>query len=186
MKQTNTIAILVLLSVLNLNTLQAQTPVSLQEAIDIALKNNLTVTNEKLQAEYQKKLLASAIDIPQTNLDFEYGQFNSIYKDTKFGISQSINFPTVYIKQKALQKENYQNNLLRVELKEADIKKQVSEVFYTLVYLDEKKKILLHNDSIYAVFLSKANLRFQTGESNILEKPPQKHNVANCQPTKTA
>ncbi len=148
----------------------AQTPITLQTAIDTALKNNLTVKNEKLNAEYQKKLKAAAVDIPQTNLTGEYGQINSFYKDTKFGISQGISFPTVYTKQKSLQKENYKSSMLNVAVKEAELKKQVSDVFYMLIYLSEKRKILLQNDNVYASFLEKANLRFAKGESNVLEK----------------
>jgi len=148
----------------------AQQSISLNAAIDTAFKNNLLVKNEKLNAEYQKKLKAAAVDIPLTNVTGEYGQINSAYKDTKFGISQSIAFPTVYAKQKSLQNENYKSSMLNVAVKEAELKKQVSDVFYLLVYLQQKQTILLRNDSVYASFLEKANLRFSKGESNILEK----------------
>jgi len=148
----------------------AQTPINLQSAIDTALKNNLQVKNEKLNAEYQLKLKAAALDIPQTNLISEYGQINSFYKDTKFGISQSISFPIVYAKQKSLQNENYKSSVLNIVVKEVELKKQVSIVFYLLVYLQQKQKILLENDSVYSEFLEKANFRFEKGETNILEK----------------
>jgi cobalt-zinc-cadmium resistance protein CzcA len=46
----------------------------------------------------------------------------------------------------------------------------VRQVFYTYLYLKEKEDLLLKNDSIYAKFLERANLRFSTGESNVLEK----------------
>jgi cobalt-zinc-cadmium resistance protein CzcA len=164
------VATILLLSVFSFQNVNAQTPINLQTAIDTALKNNLTVKNEKLNAEYQKKLKAAAVDIPQTNLIGEYGQFNSFYKDTKFGISQGISFPTVYAKQKSLQSENYKSSVLNIAVKEAELKKQVNDIFYLLIYLQQKQKILLQNDSLYATFLEKANLRFAKGESNILEK----------------
>ncbi|MBL0309608.1 MAG: CusA/CzcA family heavy metal efflux RND transporter [Bacteroidetes bacterium] len=148
----------------------AQTPISLPSAIDTAIKNNLSVKNEKLNVEYQKKLKAAAIDIPQTNLTGEYGQINSFYKDTKFGIAQSISFPVVYAKQKSLQNENYKLSTLSLSVKDAELRRRVSEVFYQLNYLKEKKNILLKSDSIYTSFLEKASLRFTKGESNILEK----------------
>lgn len=169
-KKKTVITTTIILLIANCQFSFAQTPISLQTAIDTALKNNLTVKNEKLNAEYQKKLKAAAVDIPQTNLTGEYGQFNSFYKDTKFGVSQSISFPTVYAKQKSLQNETYKSSVLNIALKEAELKKQVSEVFYLLVYLSEKRKILLQNDSVYASFLEKANLRFTKGETNVLEK----------------
>ncbi|MBK8488730.1 MAG: TolC family protein [Bacteroidetes bacterium] len=148
----------------------AQQTISLQSAIDTALNNNLSVRNEKLYSEYQKKLKATAVDIPQTNLIGEFGQFNSAFSDNKFGIAQSISFPTVYAKQKSLQNENYKTSVLHIALKEAELKKQVSEVFYQIIYMNEKQHILMKIDSVYAAFLEKANLRFAKGESNILEK----------------
>ena len=163
-------ATIFLLSVFSYQNANAQTPINLKSAIDTALKNNLQVKNEKLNAEYQNKLKATAVDIPQTNLIGEYGQINSFYKDTKFGIVQSISFPTVYAKQKSLQNENYISSVLNIAVKKAELKKQVSKVFYLLVFLQQKQKILLQNDSVYASFLEKANLRFAKGESNILEK----------------
>ncbi len=169
-KTTITATTILLLMFFSFQNTNAQTPINLQTAIDTALKNNLTVKNEKLNAEYQKKLKAAAIDIPQTNLIGEYGQFNSFYKDTKFGISQGISFPTVYAKQKSLQSENYKSSVLNIAVKEAELKKQVSDIFYLLIYLQQKQNILLQNDSLYATFLEKANLRFAKGESNILEK----------------
>ncbi|MBI3235718.1 MAG: CusA/CzcA family heavy metal efflux RND transporter, partial [Bacteroidetes bacterium] len=148
----------------------AQTPISLQSAIDTALKNNLSVKNEHLNALYQQKLKSATVDIPQTNLTGEYGQINSSFNDTKFGISQTISFPTVYAKQTVLQEENYKGSMVNIAIKEAELKKQVSEVFYLLIYLQQKQRILLLNDSIYASFLEKAIQRFTKGESNILEK----------------
>ena len=164
------IVTIILLTIFSFQNANAQQPISLSAAIDTTFKNNLSVKNEILNAEYHKKLKAAAVDIPQTNLTGEYGQINSLYNDTKFGISQSISFPTVYAKQKSLQNENYKSSVLNIAVKEAELKKQVSEVFYLLIYLSEKRKILLQNDSVYASFLEKANLRFDKGESNILEK----------------
>lgn len=154
-------------SILNVN---AQTPIQLQNAIDSALKNNLQVKNEKLLAAYQLKVKESAVDIPQTVLIGEYGQINSFYRDTKFGITQSLSFPTVYARQKSLQNETYENSNLNIAVKEAEIKKQVSDVFYLLLYFQQKQLLLLKTESIYTSFLEKSNLRFSNGESNILEK----------------
>lgn len=166
-KMVTPILVVLFFSFQNVN---AQKEIGLQGAIDTAMKNNLTVKNEKLNAEYQKKLKAAAIDIPQTNLIGEYGQINSVYKDTKFGINQSISFPTVYAKQKSLQNQEYKSSILNIAVKEAELKKQVSTVYYLLVCLMQKQNILQKNDSLYTSFLEKATLRFDKGESNILEK----------------
>jgi cobalt-zinc-cadmium resistance protein CzcA len=88
--------------------LHAQTPLTLNAAIDTALKNNLSLKNVKLRATYQEKLIGASAEIPATSVFAEAGQINSFYTDTKFGISQTINFPTVYARQKALLKKNLQ------------------------------------------------------------------------------
>ena len=59
---------------------------------------------------------------------------------------------------------------MNVAVKEAELKKQVSEAFYSVLYLQQKRAILQQTDSIYNGFLEKANLRFAKGETNILEK----------------
>jgi len=155
--------------IFSLNQVNAQT-ISLPAAIDSALANNLSVKNEKLKQLYQEKLKASAVNISQTSVNVQYGQYNSIYNDNSFAISQSFDFPTVYVQQKALKVENYTQSALMTTLKEAELRKQVQQQFYLLVYLSQKETILQQADSLYGLFLEKVKLRYQNGETNILEK----------------
>ncbi len=145
-------------------------PVSLEAAIDSALKNNLSLMNDQLGTHYYEQFQGSGIDIPLTNVVGEYGQINSFYKDTKIGVSQSIKFPTVYARQKSVLNEEWKSSLLNVIAQKNELKKNVTLVFYELLYLKEKKNLLQHTDSVYAVFLKNAELRFSVGENNILEK----------------
>ncbi|MEQ7801934.1 CusA/CzcA family heavy metal efflux RND transporter [Pedobacter sp. ASV1-7] len=152
------------------SVVHAQTPITLQAAIDTAIKNNLTIKNEKLKTRYQQALIKTSANIPQTNVSAEVGQINSSYTDTKFGINQSFSFPTVYSRQNKLLREDWKSGMLTLALKEADLKKEVSQIFYFIVYLQQKKKLLLQSDSLYTGFYKKAELRLLKGESNILEK----------------
>ena len=148
----------------------AQTPININAAIDTALKNNLQVKNEQLKAQYQQMLIKTSGAVPQANLLAEAGQINSIYTDTKFAIAQSFSFPKVYKKQKELLQQEWKSSLLNVSVKEALLKKQVAQVFYTILYVEQKKQLLQYADSLYSSFYKKAELRLQKGESNILEK----------------
>lgn len=152
------------------NGASAQVPISLKAAIDTALKNNLNVKQEQLKASYQKLLIKTTAIVPQTSLTGEVGQINSIYTDTKFGISQSINFPTVYSRQKDLMQKEWENSLLAVQVRELQLKKQVSLLFSHMIYVEQKRQLVLSADSMYAAFYKKAVLRLEKGESNILEK----------------
>ena len=166
-KSTTIVIIFVSLFFSNAN---AQTSVTLQKAIETALKNNSTVKNERLKADYQQKLIKSATNLPNTNIQADYGQINSFYNDNRIGISQSFHFPTVYSRQKKLFNEEWKTATLNVAMKEAELKKAVAQTFYSLVYLNEKEKLLQKSDTIFSEFLKKSDLRFKKGESNILEK----------------
>ena len=164
------VAMFVVFSVFSFQEINAQTPITLQQAIDTALANNLSVKTERLRNEYHQKLIKSGTAIPVTDVFGEYGQINGIYNDTRFGISQTINFPTVYKRQKELLTEEWKSSLLNTDVQEAQLKKQVSQVFCTLVYLHHKRELLQKTDTLFAEFLNKATLRFKAGESNVLEK----------------
>jgi cobalt-zinc-cadmium resistance protein CzcA len=148
----------------------SQTRIPLKTAIDTALKNNLTVKNEKLKSDYHRKLIKTGTNIPQTFINGTFGQINSIYTDNQFGLTQNFNFPLVYQKQTSLLNEEYKGTLLNVAVKEIELKRNVSQVFYNLLFILQKQKLLLRIDSLFGDFLTRAELRFAKGESNVLEK----------------
>lgn len=164
-----TICMLFGLALLN-SSANAQTKISLKAAIDTALANNLNIRAQQLRVKYNQQLIQSANQLPGTNLMAELGQFNSIYTDNKFGVSQSFSFPTVYAKQKNLFTQEWKTAILTVTLKEAELKKAVSETYINLVAINEKEQLLLKSDTIFAEFLRKAALRLAKGETNVLEK----------------
>ena len=148
----------------------AQTPITLQSAIDIALKNNLSIKNEKLKVDYQNSLINTAKMLPTTNISGEFGQINSIYVDTRFGLGQSFSFPKAYESQKNLYNEHWKSSELNVKMTEQMLKKQVIQTFYQLLYLQQKNQLLQFADSLYVAFYKHAELRLAKGESNVLEK----------------
>jgi len=167
-KKNTTIAIVLVL--FSYSGAKAQTPITLETALETAFKNNSSLKSERLKAAYHQQLINSATNLPSTNIVADFGQINSFYNDNRVGISQAFNFPTVYSSQKRLLKEDYQIATLTVTMKEAELKKAVSNSFYTLIYLNEKEKLLQKSDTLFLEFQNKSNLRFQKGESNILEK----------------
>lgn len=148
----------------------AQEKISIDKAVEIALQNNLSVKNQKLNSDYLQKMTKTGYDIPNTGIISEYGQFNSNANDLKIGISQSIKFPTVYKRQKQLLVEQSKTGEWKQALQIKELTRQVTTVFFEMVYLKEKEKLLLKSDSIYSEFLRKSTLRFDKGESNVLEK----------------
>lgn len=152
------------------NITNAQAPISLQAAIDTALKNNLLVKNEKLKASYQSMLIATSKNISPTNIVLEAGQINSAYIDTKIMATQTLSLPTVYRRQKQLLEQEATSSFLAIAVKETELKRQVEHSFYHIIYLQNKENLLLYADTLYEGFLKRAALRLSKGESNVLEK----------------
>ena len=167
-KNINKITLLILL--FSMQHTFAQQKISLDEAIKIGLKNNLQLRSEELKVEYAKMLTQTAYDLPKTGLSAEYGQINSAYVDAKLGISQSFSFPSIYSNTKKYLQEEWKSSVLNFENKEFDLRRSITQVFYSIILLKEKEKLLFKADSLYANFNAKAALRFSKGESNILEK----------------
>lgn len=163
-------AIIILFSTTVFFSANAQQPIDLKTSVELALKNNQSLKSDQLNAEYLKALKKAGWDLPQTLVTGDFGQINSAYTDTKFGVTQSIKFPSVYSRQKSLLNLEWKSGELTVEVKQNLLKKHVSIVFFDLVSKSEKKKLLQQTDSFYTLFLKNAQLKFSKGESNVLEK----------------
>ena len=148
----------------------AQEKISIEKAIETAMSNNIKIKNAKLNSEYLQQMTKTGYDISNTGIIGEYGQFNSNLNDLKIGVSQTIKFPTVYKRQKQLLIEEAKTGKWNEALQKKELSRQVTTLFYEMIYLKEKEKLLLKSDSIYVEFLRKSTLRFEKGESNILEK----------------
>lgn len=150
--------------------LLSQNVLTLETAISTALKNNKSIKDEQLKAAYQQQLIATSKAIAPTNINTEFGQINSAFFDTKLGVSQTILLPKVYQSQKAVYQKEWEAAVLGIAIQERMLKKAVRYSYMKQQYLRTKQRFLLQTDSILQGFIQKSNLRFEKGESNILEK----------------
>jgi len=161
-------------ALLSFNAANAQTPttktISVEDAISTALKNNLGIQSQNLNVQSSTTLKKSVFELPKTNVNFQFGQYNSINQDKAFQVSQSIPFPTYFTAKSGLYKAELQSSELRQQATASEIKAQVQYWFYQLQYLQTAKKQLQSLDSLYNDFVSAAALRYKTGETNLLEK----------------
>jgi cobalt-zinc-cadmium resistance protein CzcA len=160
-------------------TANAQPPISLKVAIDIALRNNLTIKNEQIKVQYQQALIGSATNINATNFSAEYGKMNSAYNDTKFLIAQGFALPKLYQQQKQFLTAEWNNSLLSVKVNELVLKKQVTEIYCHWQYLLQKQILLIKLDSLYQSFYNAVKIKLQKGETNVLEKAFAETNLLN-------
>lgn len=177
-KKINSFFVLIIIALFPI-LLSAQNKMSLPLAIEMAIKNNMTLKSERLKAEYHQKMIETYKNIPSTIISGGFGQMNSSYIDNRFAIGQSFSLPIVYSNQKKLLTEEWKSVLLGVNIKEVELKKMVTELYYSLIYLKTKEKLLLKSDTIYNNFFKKTEVRFSKGESNILEKTTAETQLSN-------
>jgi cobalt-zinc-cadmium resistance protein CzcA len=167
-------ASILVFALLSFNAANAQSPttksISVDDAITTALKNNLELQSQQLNVQSSTILKKSVFELPKTNVNFQFGQYNSINQDKAFQVSQSIPFPTYYSAKSSLYKAELQGSQLQQQATVNEIKAQVQYWFYQLQYLQTTKKQLQDLDSLYNDFVSAAALRYKTGETNLLEK----------------
>lgn len=155
---------------------------NLDVVIETALKNNPNIKVSKLQTEQEIALKGASWDIAKTEFGLEYGQTNSIAdSDTRFSVSQTFAFPTLYANQNKLSKAKIEASVRNQEVLKNELVAKVKSAFYELWYLKSKQKVLQRQDSIYERFQYVANLRFKTGESNALEQATATAELADIQ-----
>jgi cobalt-zinc-cadmium resistance protein CzcA len=152
------------------NDLEPAKRISLNEAIEAAINKNGHTVNAQLQEELAKSKRKSAVDIGKTNVELVYGQFNSINKDNNITVSQSFSSPVLYANEVKLARENLKSTGISRAITEKEVIKNVKSTYYTLVYLLSKQRLLKSQDSLFARIEKASEIRFKTGETNLLEK----------------
>ncbi len=156
------------------NSLQAQDsvqiPMKIEEVIRLVENNNLQLKNTAAGIDYFKQLQASVFDPPKTELGIEYGKINSFNNDTRVYLNQSLGLPQVYKRKKQLYASQENAAVELNNLRKRELVREAKRTFFLMVNMLERQKLLNRMDSIYSQFLFAADLKFRTGESNLLEK----------------
>jgi cobalt-zinc-cadmium resistance protein CzcA len=144
---------------------------SLQQCIDISLKNNENLNTAGLNVELQKQNKKNSGEIPKTNVVYTQGQFNSIYRyDENITVSQSMPFPTVFSHRNAQAKTLILSSEHQFEAVKADLIYQVKSSYYSLLYANSINQLLKKEDSIYIDFGKAVEEKFAAGKGTLLEK----------------
>ena len=143
---------------------------TVDEAVSMAMENNLSIQAQTLNVQSSVYLKRSVFELPKTNVNVQYGQYNSINRDNGIQVSQSIPFPTYYGAKAGLYKSMLKNSELQSQETSNEVKAQVYTLYNELQFLKNKIAQLEYLDSLYEGFTSASSLRYSTGETNLLEK----------------
>lgn len=157
----------------------AQTPVAsstmpstidLSTAINSSLAVNPNTRVGTLGIQYQQALKGSVRDLGKTNINLTYGQYNSpVPYDNNITITQNIPNPVYLRRLSELAEANINASRFQTRIFQSQIAYQVKSIYYNLLYRTEQRKLNQELISLYERILKAADVRFQTGETNILE-----------------
>ncbi len=167
------VVIVLLLLLPLLGTAQQSRTLSLQEAIDVAIKNNAGLRSSSVSVEESKTRIRTSFSAERPILFFGRDEANLPPVGdalSVWGIQQRLNFPTVYGRQRRVYESSYQMQEQQYAMDIRKLKLEVSKSYYTVVYWKNLLRYYQTLDSLYADFAHAADRRYALGETNYLEK----------------
>jgi cobalt-zinc-cadmium resistance protein CzcA len=149
---------------------QSNIELTIEDAITLALKNNFEIKSQQHLVKSAQYLKNSTFELPKTTVNMQYGQYNSINQDVGFNFSQSIPFPTYFIAKSKLYNAYSNSAMMQEQATTNDIKTQVKYFYYQILFLEQKKKLILDLNLTFEEFVNTSNLKYTSGETNLLEK----------------
>ena len=168
-KKTLTSIIIILLSI----SIHAQNkPITVDEAIILAIENNLSLKASSLRTDETEALVGSAFSFDKTSVYYNYDENNLAINGEPlkvFGVYQDFKFPTVYFADKKVNKAKLGLQQSNYNIKLEALKRDVHLAYSNLNYAKNKAKTYRFLDSLYENFVSASKRRFELGETNYLE-----------------
>src|SRR5690606_5779318 len=110
--------------------LSAQHPDELMQLIETAYKQNLQLKQSGMDVQAVEQLKGTSWNLPKTNFMGEFGQFNSFESDTKFGIEQDFEFPSIYMNRSDVFSARIKQNKADYNVKQTQLKAKVIQLYY--------------------------------------------------------
>lgn len=146
--------------------------ISMEEAIAIACENNASLKASSGRIDENIALLPASLNLDKTEIFYQFDQNNIAENGLPIrvlGLNQSIQFPTVYGAQKAVQQGEVNLSRRQYALDERALSHEVAKAYQTVRYWQQVTANYQYLDSLFAQFANAAKRRYETGETNYLE-----------------
>src|SRR5680860_69865 len=150
-----------------------QNPVSVEQVVQIAIENNNGLKAYAKRIDQSEQLVGSAFNLDKTQVYYNSDQNNIAENGLPlevYGVSQSLQFPTIYSVQRIVEKQKVALSTQQYRLNESVLTKEVYKAYYNVVYNKGLVQQYTFLDSLYGQFAKAANKRYDVGETNLLEK----------------
>ena len=148
----------------------AQKRLTMQECIDMAVKNNYGIRAAEGEVEKSQLMQGAAWDLDKTSLSLKQDPTSGGSPDNSLTLSQSFDFPTVYALRRRSLKAETAVAKSRAGLSRKQLSAEVANAYGQMVFVIEKKRILAEQDTIIGKYLHLATVRYMAGEARQLEK----------------
>jgi len=163
---------LILFALVSFTAVGQQRELSMEEAIQWALVNNMEYQAAQLHEKQSDQLIGTAYDLEKTGFYYNYDQSNIGENNVPlsiFGIQQNFDFPTVYNRQRRVNQFDYRLKTIQTKILEREISKKVSQDYNQVVFHQKKLQLYMYLDSLYQGFAIAASRKYELGETNYLE-----------------
>lgn len=144
--------------------------INLQQALQMAQGQNEQVRSSQYQVDYNKSLRGTATELGKTNATLMYGQYNSYYNDNNITVTQSIPFPTTMHRQSQYYSATTKSAEYNLGVTQNELNYKIKTAYYNLQLSNSRILLLNRLDTLYTKFLKAAEARFNSGETDVLEK----------------
>jgi cobalt-zinc-cadmium resistance protein CzcA len=145
---------------------------TLEQTIDLALTNNNAYRAGELIIKEREELAKSNFELDKTQVYYGYDQANRGSNDhplSTFGVSQTIEFPTVFAERNRAQDMEVTMARLDRDKQKQLLIKDVSSVYYQIQYLNAKIELYNKIDSLYNILTSNSETRYRMGDISQLD-----------------
>jgi cobalt-zinc-cadmium resistance protein CzcA len=148
-----------------------QRPITMSEAVEIAVKNNPSVRASDLQIKQSQSLQNMKYSLGTT--DFSY-QGDGLFRENgqrvnQIGVVQNFPNPAIIMAQNSLQKEQIAQSVLRKHLTEKELRLQVQQSYFDLQQRKELRQLYERLIQTYQQYAQMAKVRADVGEANRIE-----------------
>lgn len=140
--------------------------ITVNEAISQALANNSSIRSATYQTQAAQAFIGTALDVPKTQITYDYGRINSSNADDRFAAMQTFALPSYYRNQRKYLKAESGLTALQEESLRNQLAYQVRDVYLQMATSLAKVRLLVSQDSVYTGVINLEQLRFRMGETS--------------------
>ena len=149
---------------------QAQAPLTLDQAVQQAMQGHPGMLAAQAGVDREEALRTTAFTLDPIDLQYEFGQLNSAVTDHNISAVTGLAAPNVIIRRGQAQRQRIVLAESRSALTAAQLRRETALAYVELQAARERQRLAAALDSLYGRFAASAARKVQLGESPPLEQ----------------